>query len=329
MRQRRRFLARLGGLCLAPLAASLAACGGPSVPLRLSSHPWPGYEPLFLARELGPWPENVELIDVATASDSLHALAAGTVDGATLTLDEVLRARAEGIPLTVVAVLNISSGADMLIAKPAIRTLADLRGHAVGVEHTAVGALLLAGALAAAGLKDTEITTLHLPPPAQENAWHTGRIDALVTYEPVAGRLERAGGQRLFDSREMPDMIVDVLAVNRAFATRHAAAVRAAVAAHFTGLAHLRGNALDAHHRMARRLRVTAAEVPAAFRGLQLPDLRENQRLLGGGQAPLLDTARQLAATLRVAGILPPDAPDDFSGLLTADYLPRPAIAAG
>lgn len=90
---RRGFLATLSTCCLL-----LAGCA-PRKPLRVAAHPWVGNETLFLARQHG-WldPTWVRLVETPTAYASLHLLRVRMVEAASLTLDEVLRARALGLP---------------------------------------------------------------------------------------------------------------------------------------------------------------------------------------------------------------------------------------
>ena len=83
----------------------------------MGAHPWLGFELLYLARAhqyLGA--HQVRLVEVPNASASLRALAAGTLEGAGLTLDEVLSARARGLMLRVVAVFDVSDAVDANVA---------------------------------------------------------------------------------------------------------------------------------------------------------------------------------------------------------------------
>ena len=148
---RRNILRTLSAAAMLPL---LNACGAQQAKqLVIASHVWPGYELMFLARREGWLPaESLNLLETASATGSLAALAEGRADGAALTLDEVLRARADGIRLTIILVFDISAGADVVLARPNIHTLADLSGKRIGVEKTALGALVLYKLLAAAGL---------------------------------------------------------------------------------------------------------------------------------------------------------------------------------
>lgn len=219
---------RLLGLgAAATLAALLPACAR-EMPLRVAAHVWPGYELMFLARSLGWLDDNeVRLIETRNATESLAALARGEVDGAALTLDETLRGRAAGIPLTVVLV---------------------------------------------------------------------------------------------FASRAQPNAILDVLAVRTAVLTRRGDAVRALAAAHFLGLRHLQTNPRDASHRMAARLKLPSGEAYGAFRGLQLPSVEVNRRLLASG-GEVAATAASLLAAMVHAGIL--ERGDGLQALTSDAYLPR------
>ncbi|WP_089415559.1 type 2 periplasmic-binding domain-containing protein [Vitreoscilla filiformis] len=114
------------------------------MPLRIGAHPWPGYELLYLARQRGQLdPQQVRLIEFPSASASLRALAVRSIEGAALTLDEVLLARSRGIDLTVVAVLNESRGADVVLVQPGLQAPGALHGKRIGVESSATGALML------------------------------------------------------------------------------------------------------------------------------------------------------------------------------------------
>ena len=174
---RRRFLMLMGGLACVPWFPGCTL--EEPQPVSIAAHVWPGYEPMFMARSEG-WlnAKQVTLFETHSATESLQALAAGRVEGAALTLDEVLRARAKGIPLTVVMVFDVSAGADMLVARHGIKRLADLKGKRIGYEQGAVGSLMLSEALLAASLSKEDVKLVSLPVDKQYAAWQNGQIDA-------------------------------------------------------------------------------------------------------------------------------------------------------
>ena len=175
----------------------LPACSSKTKPITIGLHIWPGYEPIPLARTLG-WLDDkrVKLIQTNSATESISLLEQGKIDGAGLTLDEVLRTREKGIPLSVLLAFDISAGADMLLAKPKIKNIASLKGARVGVEDGALGALMLHEVLLTAGLKPEDVKTVSLTIDQHVEAWRHNEIDAIVTYEPAAGEIIKLGGNK-------------------------------------------------------------------------------------------------------------------------------------
>lgn len=314
---RRRTLQKLAILGLGPWVGACA----PGSELVIASHVWPGYELMFLARQEG-WitAQEVRLHETASASASLEALAAGRVAGAALTLDEVLLARARGMRLSVVLIFNISNGADVVLGRADVRDLADLRGARIGVEMSALGALVLHEVLIAAGILRSEVEIIPASADQHVELWGSGRADALITYEPIASRLEATGAVRLFDSRAMPDTVFDVLAVRPEPAARHRDELRALLTGHFRALRHLRHNPLDAAYRMAGRLALTGPQTLDIFHRLELPDLAKNRLYLGADRDRLEAAARKLSRVMVDAGLLARD--DDLKMLTDDRYLP-------
>lgn len=314
---RRNFLVALSSLSL----LSLIGCRKFSQPLKIASQVWPGFEFMFLARELG-WlnPDEVRLIEVTDATDSRQLLADGLLDGAAFTLDEVLRSRADGVELTVIAVFDFSEGADVLLAKPGIHSLADLKGKRIGVEETALGGLMISKALQLGGLTVDQISIIHSSVQQHERHWQSGAVDALVTYSPVAEQLEQLGAIRLFDSRAIPGSIVDVLAVKSEIIQEYGADLRRFLAAHFRALNYFFSKPEEATLRMAARLAVPAVEVGKMYSGLRLTDLAENYRLLAKNDTPLARTARDLSDQLLQLQLI--KRADDMHNLFDMQFLP-------
>jgi NitT/TauT family transport system substrate-binding protein len=309
----------LGAVAAAVAGGGLAGCDPPAEPLRIGAQVFPGYEMLFLARQLGQLPEQrVRLIEMPSASASLRALASGALECACLTLDEVLLARDRGVPLTAVLVLDVSMGADTVLARPMVRDLADLRGRAIAVEQSAVGAVMLDAALHAAGLGVADVRPVHLPFDEHERAYADRRVDAVVTYEPVTSRLRAAGARQLFSSREAPGLVLDVLAVRPAFLVSHRLAIATAVAAHLAARDRFVAAPSQYAAQLAPRLGLTPDKVPAAFSGLEMPDLARNRQLLTSPQG-LRASAERLAEVMRRAGLV--EGGLDANGLVDAGFI--------
>lgn len=189
------------------------------------------------------------------------------------------------------------------------------------MERSALGELVLARLLEASGLAESDVTLLDLPPDRQLEAWRKDAIDAAITYEPTASLLRREGASRLFDSRQMPDSIFDVLAVRTDRIASRQDTLKALFAGHFKALEHIRINRMDAIYRMATRLDMEPREVEDALAGVALPSLRANARYLSQADGRLADAAASLSALMLGNGMLPRAVPLD--GLLDPSWLPR------
>lgn len=320
MISRRKFMALIGGLACVPV---ISGCAPKAQPITIGLQAWPGYEPAPLSRALG-WldAKQVKLVENGSSTDSLKQLEQGKIDGAYLTLDEVLRSREKGIPLAVLLVCDISAGADMLLARPEIKTLSDIKGRRVGVEKDTLGALMLHEVLQAAGLKPEDIQPVWLKNDQQADAWKQGTIDAVITYEPAASHIMTMEAKKLLDSRQIPETILDVLAVRATVLDdAHDEALRHLVASHLRALHYINTSPEDAAYRMAPRLKLPPEQVLATFRGLVLPDLNHNRRLLATPPPALLKRAGVIANTMFKAGLLHRQA--DLNGLLRPEFLPR------
>lgn len=318
---RRHFLRVSMSAVVLSVLGSLTACK-PDHPLRIALHPWAGYQFIFLAQQEGWLPkEGLELLETTILPESAKALAEGRVDGAALTLDEVLRLRDEGMALSAVLVFDISAGADALLAGPDIQTPADLKGKRLGVEASSLGAVMLSKVLEAGGLQPGDVFVV----PMDENhvdAWNEGKMDALLTYEPFLNRLENQGRlRRIFDSRSLPQVILDVLAVRREAAEHHAGVLRAVIAGHFQALKLWHGNPIDTSYRLSALLRVNPEEVGKQYGGLDLPDALYNRKYLTAPAHELTRSATEVALIMQRDGLL--KQPLNLDGLFLADYLPR------
>ncbi len=299
----------------------LAACSKP-VPLRIAGHPWPGYETLFYAHAQQWLPPGVVLQSNATMKESIDGLKAGTVDAAMLTLDEALALRDKGVALEIVLVFDVSRGADALVVRPGIATLQQLRRRSIGLEHSALGELMLTMVLEKAGLTLRDVQPVYIAYEEQEAAFLNNRIDALISYEPVVGRLMGQGAQRLISTRELPDSVFDVLAVRTDAARARADTLRATLQGHFKALEQLRSNPWDTAYRMAPHAGISAEELVESLRGMELPDLVANRSYLNQKNGHLATVSHKLSNIMVQSGaMVSPVQPD---GLFTDDYLPDP-----
>ncbi len=277
----------------------LSSCSSPPPLFRVATNTWVGYEPLYLARDLGHYDHApIRFIEMPNTSEVLQAFRNGVLEAAALTLDETLTLLQDGYDLRVVLVFDFSQGADVVMARPPIKTPADLKGQRVGVENTAVGATLLDAALRHAQLRVSDITLLRLPIDQHERAYLDGEVDAVVTFEPTRSRLLTQGARVIFDSGQIPQRIVDVLVVSAdAVQKPHLPTLKALLQGYFAALTYLQTEPEKAAEKMSKRLKLPPQQVLQALQGLHFPSLSENHRLLGDN-AQLLSSVQALQALM-------------------------------
>lgn len=318
---RRRFLHRASLLGVVLGLPGLSACG-PSRPLRLMLHDWPGYAFMRLAVRQGRVPTGqVEMLECGGMEESVAALESGETDAAAITLDNVMYLLDRGVDLQVVLLFNVSSGGDALLAQPGIASLSDLRGLRVGAEDTALSAVMLNRALHAAGLSREAIEVVPFTGNAV-SAWDSGELDAILTYQPAVQALLHRGLRVLFDSRQTPFLIVDVLAVRGDALPSAGDALHRLIAGHFAVQDQWRRDPLNTNFALASLLGVDAQHVFEVFRGLNIPDVRYNRQYLSASAPELSEAANTLCEIMREEHACSGPAPS-IDKLFVPDYLPE------
>ncbi len=310
---------RLLLLLLPLLLTALPGCED-SRPLKLGSNQWPGYEPVYLARELGLLPPDaVKLVELPSSSDVMQYLRNGSLDAGMLTLDEVVNLLSDGMLLDVILVMDVSNGADSVLAQRGIDSPGGIRGKRVGVEISALGALMLESLLDTAGLSMPDIELVNLTVDQHLSAFRNRRIDVLVTFEPTRSTLLAEGASEIFSSRDIPDRIIDVLAVRRDVEARHARHLELLVKAYFAARRQMHNAPEESHRLIALRLGTTPDALNTMYAGMILPDLAQNRAWLdtSGRLERRAAELAQLMADWHLIQTVP-----DTSGLANPDYLP-------
>jgi NitT/TauT family transport system substrate-binding protein len=284
------------GLILLAVTSFLAGCQPPPEPLRIVSSPWAGYEPLYLARDLGYLQEDsVRITELPSSNLNMEAFSNGSTDLSTLTLDETLTLLAKGQKLRILLVMDISNGADGVVAKPGIKSLADLKGKRVGMENIPLGAYILSRVLDKSGLKATDMTIIPMPEDKHEKAYLQGKIDAAITMEPYKTKITKAGAHVLLDSSQIPDEIFDIIVVREDVYQTRRDDLCHLVKQWFRTLDYIQANQNDAYASMGKRLGTNEEDFRTARAGIKVPLRQENQQLLGGKTPALLAPASRLA----------------------------------
>jgi NitT/TauT family transport system substrate-binding protein len=210
---------------LAATLAALAAMWIPGAahaagPLRIGYSDWPGWVAWQVAIDKG-WFAQAE-VDVAFQwfdySASLDAFSAGKIDAVTMSNGDALVTGASGAHSVIVLLTDYSDGNDMIIARPGIRTVRELKGQKVGVEIGLLEHLLLLNALKKAGMQESDVTLVNAKTNELPQVLAAGDVAAVVAWQPVAGQAMKGlpGARPIYTSADEPGLIFDALAVNPA-----------------------------------------------------------------------------------------------------------------
>lgn len=307
------------------LCIGISCTSEPQAPMRVGTNVWPGYEPLYLARNLSYLNEKtVRLVEYQSNTESIRAFHNNIIEAAALTLDEAMLLVQDGLELRIILVMDISDGADVVLGKKGIKSLRDIKGKRIGAEATALGAYMLTRSLQKAGLSLFDVQIVQIPINGHEQAFKEGRVDAVVTFEPVKTKLLNAGANKLFDSSMIPGEIVDVLVVRRDYMERYPERIHHLLQAWFRALEYMQKNPGDAIKCMAVREGARPEEFAASLKGLHFPDMEENRAMLWNDSPTMLSSAEKLKKIMLDNKLLHKDI--DIKPMFSAPSLRKPAL---
>ena len=287
--------------CLFLLLLCVTGCRPLPEPLRVGANIWTGYEPLYIAQRDRLIPEEeCQVIRLASAEQVISAFRNRAVDVAAVTADEAVQIASRLPEARIFLVCDYSNGADALLARPGLGSLAELKGKRVGLEANAVGAYMLAQALETAGLLPSDITAVPVPIASQEEAYGAGRVDAVVTFDPVRSRLLGHGAQSLFDSSQIPGEIADVLIARPEVLQKRRPELVRLVRAWFAARERLVAAEPETLSAAANHLGLTVKDLGESLKLIELPDPAANRRLLSDSAEGLPATIRRVAGELQL-----------------------------
>ena len=208
------------------VALSLAGAAA-AAPLRIGYSDWPGWVAWQVAIDKG-WLRAAGLdvtFDWFDYSASMEAFAAGKIDGDLVTNGDALVMGAGGARNVIILITDYSNGNDMIVARPGIKSLADLKGKRIGIETGLVDHLLLLDGLKKQGMTQNDVTLVNSKTNETPQVLASGQVDAIGAWQPNAGLAMKAlpGSRPVYTSAQSPGLIYDVLVVNPATVVAHRA----------------------------------------------------------------------------------------------------------
>ena len=276
------------------LLAAPARAGGKLV---VGHDSWIGYSGVFIADAKGFFKEagiEVELKRFPGPGDSPPALIAGHLDVVLTTLHNLVLVAGNdpGVNLKTVYLIDSSNGADGIVSKTSINSVADLKGKKVAVTVGEANEFFLITALEKAGLTIGDIESINVSADDAGAAFLAGNVDAAVTWEPWLSKATSGGGKVLYSSKDLPDLIINAIVATEKTLQDRPDDVRAFVKAVDRGVQYLKDHPEEGMEIVSKKLEASPEDCKGMLAGDKVYSLADNAALISdiqkGPIAPLM-----------------------------------------
>jgi NitT/TauT family transport system substrate-binding protein len=229
---------------------------------------WTGFAPTFLARDLGYFEEEGLKVDIVFDDDRgnvLPAMMRGDVDCSERTIGEYLtRPRTDETTGIAIGTIDISLGADAVIADGSIKTVADLKGKVYAGEPNHPAYMLIQVALKEAGVAWKDVIYRPIQTADGMAIFEDSSIAAVGGFEPMISQTlkatSRKGAHILLHSGDYPGLIVDVIVIRTEQLKKHPDKYAGFLRGIYRAIDYLNKNPVKAKEMMAPHYTLTPKE---------------------------------------------------------------------
>src|SRR5882724_5020483 len=254
--------------------------------IKMGIEPWLGYGIWYIAAKKGIFKahglEEVEIVNFTTDADINAALAAGQLQCGNIATHTSMAFAAAGLPIKIVALLDVSMTADAIISAGAVGSIADLKGKQVPYEEGTTSDILLNYALAANGMSIDDIQKVPMPAADAGSALIAGKVPVAVTYEPYISLAKTQSDKvkLLYSAGENPGLISGLLADE--FVSEKPGQIVALLKSWEAALADYRANTAEGRAIISEAVGAKPEDLATGFDGVTYYSLAENKTELSG-----------------------------------------------
>jgi NitT/TauT family transport system substrate-binding protein len=288
---------------IATVVLIVTGCGSTSpppeaerrAPLRLPYFYWGGLYPLLVAKAKGFFDRQgveVELIFIEDFLQILPEFAAGKFDGFDMPPDAPSRLLAKNSNMRVVLLQGACDGCDEIVARPEIRTVADLKGKKIGVQVGGFGELFVEEMMKTAGLTIADVQLISADEKLVSSYLKNDTIQAGHTWEPFATQAvnENAGAKVIFSTKQARRLVSDTLAFRDTVLRERPDDIRAYLRAWFQGVEYMRNpaNAKEISEIVGKALNVPPDDILHDHDDFEYFTLEEAKKAFDSSNGPSL-----------------------------------------
>jgi NitT/TauT family transport system substrate-binding protein len=183
-----------------------------------------------------------------------------------------------GMPGKMFMLSDFSFGADGLMSRPDIESVAALRGKRIAYTQGTASDFMLSKALASAGLSRKDVTLVELDDPNTAGvALASGKVDAAISWEPLMSQAVASKQARiLFTSRDVPNSIIGVFIAKDSL-LKDPARLNRFVSGWLEAVDYYKKFPEESTMIMAKNFKVTKGDMEGMMQGLRLAELKDNQ----------------------------------------------------
>ena len=296
---------------VAGAAASLLLLAQPAgaqeTKLALGLSGWTGFAPLTLAKEAGIFKKHG--LDVALKKvpqkDRHLALASGDIQCAATTVETWVVWNAAGVASKQLFQLDKSYGADGMVVRNNIASIADLKGKTIAASAPGTAPYFtMAWFLKKNGLSVKDVKVVNMEPNPAAQAFIAGQsgIDAALTYEPYLSlvRDKPEAGKIIATTLDYP-MIMDTVGCTPKFIQENPKAAKALADSYFEALEYIAANKEKAYEIMGADVKQSGEQFGKSASFLRWQDRDANRKFFSG---EIQAFSKEAAELLLEAGII-------------------------
>jgi NitT/TauT family transport system substrate-binding protein len=266
---------------------------------------WTGFAPLTLAKEAGIFKKNgldVTIRKIPQASRHL-AIASGDIQCAATTVETWIVWNASGIATKQIFQLDKSYGADGMVVRNDIKSIADVKGKKVAASAPGTAPYFtLAWFLKKNGLSVKDVTVVNMEPGPAAQAFIAGQNDAAMTYEPYLSAVRAApqAGKIIATTLDYP-MVMDTFGCTPKFLEENPRAAKALADSYFAALDMIAKDQAKAYEIMGADVKQSAEQFGNSAKYLRWQDREANKKFFAGEFQAF---SKEAAALLLEIGII-------------------------
>ena len=252
--------------------------------IKISTLPWPGYAPFYLAEAKEMFKKegvNVEILSTENDKDRVSSFLGRRTDIIPLTLEMAWLCNQTKLNSHVILVINHSRGGDGLVVNKEITNVKDLAGKKIAVEFDSPVHLFLGYLLNKHGVPSNKVQLVNMKCADSGAAFISGKVDAAMLWEPyLAYAAKSKHAKLLVTTEDEPKVLLDVLLVRKELIQKRRKDIARIVDVWYKAIDYMNRNRHDSLTVMASKLGLTVSEFTEQINKIKFMDKNDNMKMI-------------------------------------------------